>query len=150
MTRNSSRVQAKLPCSISLYPKGFLLVKESLVTLVNLKAKTIRILSLVVYLSYTRDVMHMHEGLNPRSRYEPQEFHQEPKSIGSVTHLTECLSIPSLVTYSLSFLLSDTAECPPLAAKCLLHYRGAQLGNPRALIPYRSAFVTHDGASGEL
>jgi hypothetical protein len=92
----------------------------------------------------------MHEGLNPRSRYEPQDIHQEPKSIGSVAHLTKCPSIPSLVTYSLSFLLSDTAECLPLAAECLLHYRGAQLGNPRALIPYRNAFVTHGGASGEL
>ena len=46
-----------------------LLIKESLVTLVN-PSQTISILCLITCLSHTRDVLHMHEGLNPRSRHE--------------------------------------------------------------------------------
>ena len=87
----------------------------------------------------------MHEGLNPRSRHEPQDFHKEPRGIGYVTQLVECPLVGwsvrhsrSLVTYSLSFLLSDTAECLSLMVECPLNYKGAQLGNPRALIPYQS------------
>ena len=93
MTRNSSRAQVKLPCSISLYLKGFLLVKESLVTLAN-PSQTISNLSLVTYLSYTKNISctcmkasTQDLGMNPRT------FTQEPKSIGSVAQLTECPSL---------------------------------------------------------
>ena len=99
MTRSSSRAQAKLSCSISLYPKGFLLVKESLVALVN-PSQLIRVPSLVTHLNYTRGVMHKLEDLNLRSRHEPQDFHQEPKSIGSVTQLIESPSIGWSVRHS--------------------------------------------------
>ena len=103
---------------------GLLLVKESLVTLVDPVT-----LSLAKHLSYHSNTQHLHESLYPRSRCGTPTLTEEPKRIGSMAQLMECASVgrnvhqtQSIVTSNLSSLPSENIRVSVIMTECPMNY----------------------------